>query len=78
MTYHVFTLSVGKESLERIHIPHAGDSDTQENAEKQLKRSQRRRIISYRVARPTSHYREEIRCRENGTCAIPRRKTRRK
>ena len=54
--YHAFVLS-RKEGVERVYLEHAGE--TREEAEKKLKRSQRKRIIGYRVARPTSAYRAE-------------------
>lgn len=61
-SYHVFVLSVGKEGVERVHLEYQGD--TQQEAEKRLKRSQRHRVIGYRLAHPTSHYRPDIEARE--------------
>lgn len=55
-TYHVFTLSVGKEGVERVYVREG--VGTREDAEKALKRSQRRRILFHRIARPTSFYEE--------------------
>ena len=62
LSYHVFVLSVGQNGLERKYIEDTGQ--TREEAEKTLSRSQRQRIIGYRLARPTSHYREQIAERE--------------
>ena len=75
MSYHVFVLSVGKEGVERIHVLDEGQG--QEGAEKSLKRSQRKRVIGYRLAHPTSHYRVEIADREAGRSKSPTRKRRR-
>lgn len=61
-SYHVFVLSVGQNGVERVYIPYTGQ--TREEAEKTLKRTQRPRIIGYRLAHPTSHYREAIAERE--------------
>ena len=61
-SYHVFVLKVGQEGVERVYIEYTGQ--TRDEAEKTLKRSQRARVIGYRLARPTSHYREEIAARE--------------
>ena len=50
-------LSVGKEAVERVYVL---DTDQgREAAEKTLKRSQRKRLIGYQHARPTSYYRAE-------------------
>jgi hypothetical protein len=62
MSYHVFVLSVGQNGVERIYIADTGQS--REDAEKTLKRTQRKRVIGYRLARPTSHYAAEIAARE--------------
>lgn len=61
-SYHVFVLSYGREGVERVHIAYTGQ--TRDEAERRLKPSQRKRIIGYRLARPTEHYREEIAARE--------------
>jgi hypothetical protein len=50
----VFVLSVGQSGVERVYIEYTGQ--TREEAEKTLKRTQRARIIGYRLARPSSHY----------------------
>lgn len=61
-SYHVFVLSVGQNGVERVYIPYTGQ--TREEAEKTLKRTQRPRIIGYRLAHPSEHYRAEIEERE--------------
>lgn len=58
MNYHQFTLRVGKESVERVYIPTVRAA-TREEAERSLKRTQRKRIIGYHLARPTSELRAE-------------------
>lgn len=61
-SYHIFVLSYGREGVERVHITYTGQ--TREEAERQLKPSQRKRIIGYRLAHPTEHYRASIEARE--------------
>lgn len=62
MRYHVFVLSVGQNGVERKYIEDAGQS--REDAEKTLSRSQRRRVIGYKFARPTSDHKAAIAERE--------------
>ena len=72
-SYHVFTLSVGKAEVERIHIPE-DDLSREEATEKlldmitepakrastiaQRRRASKERIVGYRIARPTRFHRE--------------------
>lgn len=56
-SYHLFVLSAGKEGVERVYVPHTEQS--REEAEKTLKRSQRKRVIGYKLCRPSSWYRAE-------------------
>jgi len=65
LSYHVFVLSVGKEGVERVYVEYTGQS--REDAEKTLKRTQRARVIGYKLARPTSHFAAEIAEREART-----------
>lgn len=77
MIYHVFVLSVGAQSVERKYIPESDKAPTREAAEKLLSRSQRKRIIGYRLARPTSAHRDEImerEARERDTSVAPTRR----
>lgn len=57
--YHLFVLSVGKEGVERIYVPMLTEDEPRHDAEGRLKRTQRRRVIEYRVCRPTSWRRRQ-------------------
>lgn len=61
-SYHIFVLKVGKEGVERVHIMYTGQ--TREEAERSLKPSQRKRVIGYKLAHPSSHYAAEREERE--------------
>jgi len=58
--YHLFTLALGKEYVERVYVPLDMEQPTaREDAEKRLTRRQRKRVLQYRVCHPTSWWRAQ-------------------